>query len=138
MALMDDDEATGVCKRDAVGRVRVPAARREALLDEFERSSLSGAQFARAAGIHYQTFACWVQRRRHDRGDYERRPKVRSAALRLVEAVVAAPQASAAQAPCLEHAVLEVLLPGGGKVLISHASQVPLVSQLLRALQSPC
>lgn len=135
---MDNDEANGVCKRDAVGRVRVPATRREALLDEFERSSLSGAQFARAAGIHYQTFACWVQRRRHDRGDYERRPKARSAALRLVEAVVAAPQASPAQGPCLEGESLEVLLPGGAKVLLAHASQVPLVAQLLRALARPC
>lgn len=136
--MIDSEEANGVCKRDAVGRVRVPAARREALLDEFERSSLSGAQFARAAGIHYQTFACWVQRRRHDRGDYEGRPKARSAALRLVEAVVAAPQAGPAQGRSLEGAALEVLLPNGVKVLLSHASQIPLVSQLLQALRLPC
>lgn len=58
---MDSNEATTVCKRDALGRVKVPKAQRDLLLDEFESSSLSGVQFARAAGVHYQTFASWVQ-----------------------------------------------------------------------------
>ena len=46
-----------VLKTDSRGRVRVPAERREALLDEFEKSGMSGAKFARLAGIHYATFA---------------------------------------------------------------------------------
>ena len=46
-----------VLKTDTRGRVRVPAERREALLDEFEKSGMSGAKFARLAGIHYATFA---------------------------------------------------------------------------------
>ena len=44
---------------------------REAILDEFERSGLKGAAFARMTGLQYQTFASWIQRRRHKRGDYE-------------------------------------------------------------------
>jgi hypothetical protein len=44
MALVDGDEATTACKRDALGRVKVPKAQREALLDEFERSNLSGGR----------------------------------------------------------------------------------------------
>jgi len=39
-----------VLKTDTRGRVRVPAERREALLDEFEKSGMSGAKFARLAG----------------------------------------------------------------------------------------
>jgi hypothetical protein len=42
----------------------VPARRREALLDEFEKSGASGAKFARLAGIKYATFAGWVLKRR--------------------------------------------------------------------------
>jgi len=39
-----------VLKTDTRGRVRVPVERREALLDEFEKSGMSGAKFARLAG----------------------------------------------------------------------------------------
>lgn len=141
---MDSDEVTTVCKRDALGRVKVPKAQREALLDEFERSSLSGAQFASAAGVHYQTFAWWVQQRRHARGEYARKPKVPCAALQLVEAVVAVPEANHGEReaqPAIANVAevpLEVLLPGGAKVLVRDRSQVPLVAQLLQALSQPC
>jgi hypothetical protein len=37
---------TEIFKRDKMGRVRVTRARREALLNEFERGGKSGAQFA--------------------------------------------------------------------------------------------
>ncbi len=57
---MDEANQSTILKRDALGRVFIPEAKREELLDEFERSGLKGAQFARAAGICYQTFACWV------------------------------------------------------------------------------
>jgi len=42
---------------NARGRVLVPKERREALLEEFERSGLSGVKFAQLAGIKYPTFA---------------------------------------------------------------------------------
>jgi len=47
-----------------MGRVRVSRARREALLNEFERGGTSGAQFADYVGIKYSTFATWIQKRR--------------------------------------------------------------------------
>ena len=50
--------------REGARRVRMSAQRREALLDEFERSRLSGVQFARRAGVKYTTFAAWVRNRR--------------------------------------------------------------------------
>ena len=46
-----------ILKTDVLGRVKAPAARREQLLDEFERSGLTGLKFAELAGIKYQTFA---------------------------------------------------------------------------------
>ena len=54
-----------ILRRDGLGRVKTPRDRREALLDEFEKSGLQGAEFAQMAGIKYQTFASWVQSRRH-------------------------------------------------------------------------
>src|SRR5215210_7595219 len=52
---------------DALGRVRTPPERREALLDEFENSGMSGAKFAAFIGVKYQTLANWVQKRRRAR-----------------------------------------------------------------------
>ena len=51
-----------VLKQDVLGRVKTPKARREQLLDEFERSGLPGLKFAELAGIKYQTFATWAQK----------------------------------------------------------------------------
>ena len=45
-----------VLKQDVLGRAKTPKARREQLLDEFERSGLPGLKFAELAGIKYQTF----------------------------------------------------------------------------------
>jgi hypothetical protein len=57
-----------IFKTDTKGRVKTPPERREKLLDEFERSGLSGAKFAELAHIKYQTFAAWIARRRKQRG----------------------------------------------------------------------
>src|SRR5215218_9176014 len=46
-----------VCKVDRRGRVHVPAARREALLDEWEGSGTSLPEFARLVGVKYATLA---------------------------------------------------------------------------------
>ena len=43
------------------------ASGREALLDEFERSGGSAAQFAAYVGLRYSTFANWVNNRRRQR-----------------------------------------------------------------------
>src|ERR1044071_3240281 len=53
-----------VLKTDELRRVRTPAARRESLIQECERSGLSGAKFAALTGIKYSTFASWLQKRR--------------------------------------------------------------------------
>ena len=55
-----------ILKQD--GRGQVSACRREALLEEFEKSGASGAKFARLAGIKYSTFTVWVLKRRRQRG----------------------------------------------------------------------
>ena len=62
--------ADEILKTDVMGRVRTPPARRQALLEEFARSGVSGKKFAALVGINYQTFASWVQQRRKARGEY--------------------------------------------------------------------
>ena len=62
------EDSGEIFKRDTKGRVRVPKARREMLLDEWERSGGSAAQFADYVGIKYSTLANWIQKRRKQAG----------------------------------------------------------------------
>jgi hypothetical protein len=117
-----------VLKTDGRGRVQTPAARREQLLDEFERSGLSGKKFAAVVGIKYPTLATWGSKRRRERG----LPPVvkRSKTVRLLEAVV---EESSGNKKSL---VLE--LPGGAQMEIQDAQQAALAAVLLRTLARPC
>ena len=65
-----EEQSKTVLRRDALGRTWTTPEKRESILDEFERSGLKGAQFARLAGINYGTFATWLQKRRHERGTF--------------------------------------------------------------------
>jgi transposase-like protein len=108
---------------DTKGRVRTSKEQRRVILREFERSGVSAAQFAQRVGVKYSTLAAWVQRYRRTK-----RPALKSP-VRLVEAVVAtAPLTSP----------LQVQLPGGARLEVREASQVPLVAALVRALEKPC
>jgi transposase-like protein len=108
---------------DSKGRVRTSKEQRRVILAEFERSGVSAAQFAQRTGLKYSTFVGWVQRCRRPK-----RPGLKSP-VRLLEAVVApAPLSSS----------LQVQLPGGARLELREASQVPLVAALVRALEKPC
>jgi hypothetical protein len=117
-----------VLKTDKLGRMQTPAARREQVLDEFERSGLSGKKFAALVGVKYPTLATWAAKRRRERG----MPPVakRSQSVRWLEAVVE--QKRGDQSPL----VLE--LPGGAKMEIKDAQQAALAGALLRTLAKSC
>jgi len=51
-------------KTDKAGRRRLSSEHKEALLDAFEESSMSGAQFSKKYGLVYPTFASWVKKRK--------------------------------------------------------------------------
>ena len=136
---MNDAAATKILKRDALGRVTLTGEQREHLLDEFERSGLKGKPFARLAGVNYPTFASWIQKRRHARGDYALRGKragvVPAVPLRLMEAVLAAPPSAApATLNGTGAAALQLNLPGGAHLTITTPQQAALAAQLLKAL----
>ncbi len=86
-----------VLRRDARGRVVVTAERRAALLEEFDKSGMSGAQFAKWAQVKYSTFAYWVQQRRKEQRRKEGGAPIASRGepgpdVRWLEAVVAGEQ----------------------------------------------
>ena len=62
------EEAGQILSQDARGRVLVSRERRESLLEEYDRSGMSGVKFARYVGIKYSTLAYWLQSRRRHRG----------------------------------------------------------------------
>lgn len=108
---------------DTKGRVRTSQEQRRVILAEFERSGVSAVQFARRTGLKYSTFAAWVHRYRRTK-----RPKRRSP-LRLLEAVVG---------PAPRLPALQMQLPGGARLDIHEAGQIPLAAALVRALEQPC
>jgi hypothetical protein len=127
---MTESPPASLLKTDVLGRVKTPAARREQLLDEFERSGASGQQFAELVGVKYQTFATWVQQRKRRRAAATKRGTPRSAAkMHWLEATVG----GVTDHGCAS--TLPVRLPGGAGLEISCAKQIPLAAALLRALE---
>jgi hypothetical protein len=118
---------TVLLKTDTLGRVRMPREKREGLLDEFERSGMSGAAFAKWAGINYPTFATWAQKRRKERG-----VAGKPTTLEWVEAQV--PPAPIEQG----EKRLIIQLPGGARMEVAGIGQMALAAEMLRHLESKC
>jgi hypothetical protein len=133
------NEETNALRTDTRGRVRTPVERREALLEEFERSGISAMAFAKMAGINYATFANWRQKRRKARGLRESVSEDAAAMgktvetnrpMRLFEAFVE--HGSGAGARC---AGLTIELPAGARLVVESPVQVRLAAELLALLQ---
>jgi hypothetical protein len=133
MTTLKDGEL--VLKTDVRGRVQTPAARRESLLDEFERSGLSGAKFAALAGIKYQTFAAWAHRRRKQRGagGPTNVPAPPGDSVHWLEAVI---EQAHHPGPQRSNSV-RVQLPGGASLEVTDEQQAALAAVLVRALAHP-
>ncbi len=123
-----------ILKTDSLARVRTPPERKRELLEEFERSGLSGWKFAALVGIRYQTFAAWVaKRKREGRGEAPAKAEAESAAkVRWLEAVI-----DQAQVPRNDSSVLTLQFAGGARAEIAEGKQIQLAAALLRALDKP-
>ena len=108
--------------------MRTPPEQREALLDEFERSGMSGAAFAQHCGIKYPTFMAWRQARaRRQVPTEEAAPKLGLAELVIgLGAGVPGPQGAEG---------MPVELPGGVRLYLRGPQDAPLAAALLAALQ---
>ena len=124
-------EETLILKTDVLGRVRMPADRREAILDAFERSGMSGQAFAKQIGVKYPTFATWIQKRRRQGGTYleKKLSEPSTLGITFVEAQLEEPP----QQQCSEGA-LKVQTAGGVQLVIRSQSEVALAAELIRSL----
>lgn len=125
---MPSDEAGfEVLKVDVRGRVHVPREKREQILDEFERSGMSGLGFAAHIGVKYSTFAAWRLRRARSRQPGLPTPSAGTAGSPPSFVQAELPRAATA---------LEVVLPGSVRVVVAERGQITLVAELIRALGS--
>ena len=81
--------------------------------------SLPGIRFARLTGLQDQTFASWIQRHRHERGDYQ----------------MAAPAPKASQRPVPVVRLMEAVMTGPGHPEADGAGQGHGIAQDLAALR---
>jgi transposase-like protein len=112
-----------VLKTDSTGRVRTPVEHRDALLDAFEHSGMSGAAFAKLHGIKYPTFAYWRQQRKR------RSQPERPSDAPMFEEVELGPGTESG---------LKIELPGGAVLRIDRADQFPGAVALLKYLEHAC
>ncbi len=117
---------TQLLKSDSVGRVQTPAEKRAEILAEFDRSGASGVEFAKHIGVKYPTFAGWLRRRRLSGNRSRIRGRRRTKPVEFIEAVI----------PSSKPEPFTVELPRSVRMQIAHSSQVPLVIELLRSLES--
>ena len=132
-------DTTTVLKTDVLGRVKVSREHREALLDAFETSGLSGVAFARHHGVTYPTFATWMQKRRRERGLYPVAQPVDGEALKLTLAEVELPSVEAESPvvpPPSPPVCVEVVLPGGLTLRVPRDAAVSSVVELVNALRA--
>jgi hypothetical protein len=120
--------AENLLQVDERGLVRVSKERREGLLVEFERSGMSGAKFARLAGIKYPTFMYWLKQRREKRSGESDDGQGESRAVSFVEAVV--------EGACRNSSTegLTIELAGGARLWVESPIQLRLAAELLRML----
>ena len=117
-------------KIDTLQRVRMSKARKEALLDEFGRSGLSAAAFAKLHGLKYSTFAAWARKRRLQE------EATLPASLSLAEIVVKDPPPTTPVSPWTHHAGPCLHLPGGAWLdLGAQADCIQAAAQLIKALK---
>jgi transposase-like protein len=129
--MTDTTQVAGeIIKTDVRGRMRVSVERRQRLLGEYDQSGLSAKKFAQLAGIKYQTFANWLQKRQR-LGSSLAKP---TDSVQWLEAVVERAKTSGLPGTT----ALIVALPGGARMEIGDAQQAALAALLLRSLAQPC
>jgi hypothetical protein len=127
-----------ILKRDVLGRVKMPAARREALLDEFEQSGVSGAKFSALVGVKYTTFASWRQaRERRKRQGQQPRVVAQTQSdqqIRWLEAVVQGHRSDSLPKTEAKSGSLKVELADGSRLEISNSAGALLAAELIRGV----
>ena len=99
---------------------------------------VSGPQFARVAGINYQTFATWRQQHKRQACETKDSGNLDTGMVGFVEAVMQGPQdASSARSVTLSFCPAKGM-PLEFELELSYRDQLSLVVALIKALQQPC
>ena len=129
------EEAGQILSQDARGRVLVSRERRESLLEEYDRSGMSGVKFAQYVGIKYSTLAYWLQSRRRHRGREKLLIKAGAdtgagkSTGGWIEAVV-----EEGSPPRVPAGALRIFFAGGAYCQLSSAGETALAAELLGRL----
>jgi hypothetical protein len=135
MTLASEEEPGQILSQDARGRILVPRERRESLLEEYDRSGMSGVRFAQFVGIKYTTLAYWLRSRRGHRQREKLLVKAGADAEpgknkgTWIEAVVE--NGSRSDRPA---GGLRIYFAGGAYCQIASAGEIALVAELLGRL----
>lgn len=118
-----------ILKTDRRGRVRFTSARRDRLIEEFQKSKLSAPHFCKVTGLSYSTFATWLQKHRRKRAALPQ-TTASTSPVEWLETVVE----KARVVPASAHTdSLVVRLPSGATMEVAHAAQASVAASLLRA-----
>ena len=119
-----------ILKTDKRGRVKTTPARRQELLEEFDKSGLSAPKFAALTGLKYQTFAGWLIQRRKQRDEMAPAvPPAKQPTVQWLETVIEKAQA----APPLAGSNLIVRLPSGVMIEVANPAHAALAGEVLRS-----
>ena len=120
-------------KADRRGRLRYTAEQKKTMVDAYLASGLSAPRFAKYHGVNYQTLVSWIKKGKMEAGADPSR-SIHPALLSLVSAEIDGSNTINADR------ALEVMLPGGTKLLIASPGQVNLAVALICKLQNsrPC
>ena len=122
-----------IMKIDRRGRLRYTPEQKNTMVDAYLASGLSAPRFASLHGVNYQTLVSWIKKAKSQGAADTPRP-FHPALLSLIPAEIEhSPAVDVGRA-------MEVLLPGGAKLVISSPGQVDLAVTLIHALESsrPC
>lgn len=127
-----EQQGIELLRQDKRGRVRVPKERRESLLAAYDRSGMSGAEFAEWAGIKYPTFMGWVESRRRQKKDMVGKS---AEGVSWVEAVVNDDRRDL----CVSNTAsdsggLVIELSGGARMRVKDVAGAGLAAEVLRGL----
>ena len=122
-----------IMKTDRRGRLRYTPEQKKTMVDAYLASGLSAPRFASHHGVPYQTLVSWIRKGKMAR--HADKPRsLHPVLLSLVPAEIDHSTTTGAGR------AMEVLLPGGAKLLISSPGQVDLAVALIRELHPsrPC
>ena len=128
-AMTRSESTTEILKTDKRGRVRTTPQRRQEILEQYDKSGLSGPKFAAVTGLKYQTLVYWLQKRRQRQPLAPALAAAKAPAGEWLETVLEQAQLTTSSPT----SALLVRLPSGATLEVTHLSQAPLAGAVLRA-----